>query len=93
MTRDPAPNFAPTCSGTAPTIATLLFRLKGSLSTAHMGTRLYIAGTEGFIGQAMQWRWTSAWIMPFDHHGASRLPGARVFNAFIARASPRMSHP
>lgn len=38
---------------TAPTIATLLFRLKGSLATAHMGTRLYIAGTEGFIGQAM----------------------------------------
>ncbi|CAN7742568.1 dimethylamine monooxygenase subunit DmmA family protein [Rhizobium sp. LjRoot258] len=38
---------------TAPTIATLLFRLKRSLSTAHMGTRLYIAGTEGFIGQAM----------------------------------------
>ncbi len=38
---------------TAPTIPTLLFRLKVSLSTAHMGTRLYIAGTEGFIGQAM----------------------------------------
>ncbi|MCD2172399.1 dimethylamine monooxygenase subunit DmmA family protein [Rhizobium sp. C4] len=38
---------------TAPTIATLLFRLKVSLSNAHMGTRLYIAGTEGFIGQAM----------------------------------------
>ncbi|MBY4611050.1 hypothetical protein K6M90_25740 [Rhizobium sp. 9T] len=38
---------------TAPTIATLLFRLKGSLATAHMGTRLYISGTEGFIGQAM----------------------------------------
>ncbi|WP_434714599.1 hypothetical protein NMA58_29155 (plasmid) [Rhizobium sp. YTUHZ045] len=38
---------------TAPTIATLLFRLKGSLGTAHMGTRLYISGTEGFIGQAM----------------------------------------
>ncbi|NKN39841.1 hypothetical protein HFC70_26170 [Agrobacterium sp. a22-2] len=37
-----------------PTIATLLFRLKGSLSNATMGTRLYIAGTEGFIGQAMQ---------------------------------------
>ncbi|MCG5480123.1 dimethylamine monooxygenase subunit DmmA family protein [Sinorhizobium alkalisoli] len=36
-----------------PTIATLLFRLKGALATAHMGTRLYIAGTEGFIGQAM----------------------------------------
>ncbi|TCU20061.1 dimethylamine monooxygenase subunit DmmA family protein [Rhizobium sullae] len=38
---------------TAPTIATLLFRLKGLLATAHMGVRLYIAGTEGFIGQAM----------------------------------------
>ncbi|MDK4735336.1 dimethylamine monooxygenase subunit DmmA family protein [Rhizobium sp. CNPSo 3490] len=38
---------------TAPTIATLLFRLKGSLGAAHMGTRLYISGTEGFIGQAM----------------------------------------
>ncbi len=38
---------------TAPTIPTLLFRLKVSLSSAHMGTRLYIAGTEGFIGQAM----------------------------------------
>jgi len=37
----------------APTIATLLFRLKGSLATARMGARLYIAGTEGFIGQAM----------------------------------------
>ncbi len=38
---------------TAPTIATLIFRLKGSLSTAHMGTRLYVSGTEGFIGHAM----------------------------------------
>ncbi|MBY5835909.1 hypothetical protein J3P71_31300 (plasmid) [Rhizobium leguminosarum] len=38
---------------TAPTIATLLFRLKGSLATAYMGTRLYLSGTEGFIGQAM----------------------------------------
>ncbi|ANP90659.1 dimethylamine monooxygenase subunit DmmA family protein [Rhizobium leguminosarum] len=38
---------------TAPTIATLLVRLKGSLATAHMGTRLYLSGTEGFIGQAM----------------------------------------
>jgi dimethylamine monooxygenase subunit C len=38
---------------TAPTIATLLFRLKGTLATAHMGTQLYIAGAEGFIGQAM----------------------------------------
>jgi predicted RNA-binding Zn-ribbon protein involved in translation (DUF1610 family) len=38
----------------APTIATLLFRLRGSLNNATMGTRLYISGTEGFIGQAMQ---------------------------------------
>ena len=38
----------------APTIATLLFRLKASLLNATMGTRLYISGTEGFIGQAMQ---------------------------------------
>jgi predicted RNA-binding Zn-ribbon protein involved in translation (DUF1610 family) len=37
----------------APTISTLLFRLKGSLSSARMGTRLYISGTEGFIGQVM----------------------------------------
>jgi predicted RNA-binding Zn-ribbon protein involved in translation (DUF1610 family) len=39
---------------TAPTIPVLLNRLKASLVTARMGTRLYIAGTEGFIGQAMQ---------------------------------------
>ncbi len=38
----------------APTVATLLFRLKGSLTHATMGTRFYISGTEGFIGQAMQ---------------------------------------
>jgi predicted RNA-binding Zn-ribbon protein involved in translation (DUF1610 family) len=38
----------------APTIPTLLFRLKASLLNATMGTRLYISGTEGFIGQAMQ---------------------------------------
>ena len=39
---------------TAPTIPVLLNRLKASLQTARMGTRLYISGTEGFIGQAMQ---------------------------------------
>lgn len=38
----------------APTIPTLLTRLRAMLSTATMGTRLYIAGTEGFIGQVMQ---------------------------------------
>jgi hypothetical protein len=38
----------------APTIPTLLTRLQVTLSTAHMGLRLYTAGTEGFIGQVMQ---------------------------------------
>jgi hypothetical protein len=38
----------------APSIATLLTRLEVILSTAHMGLRLYTAGTEGFIGQVMQ---------------------------------------
>lgn len=38
----------------APTIPVLLNRLETVLNTAHMGTRLYISGTEGFIGQAMQ---------------------------------------
>jgi predicted RNA-binding Zn-ribbon protein involved in translation (DUF1610 family) len=38
----------------AHTIQTLLFRLRGSLNNATMGTRLYISGTEGFIGQVMQ---------------------------------------
>jgi hypothetical protein len=37
-----------------PTIETLLIRLNGFLSTAVMGTRLYAAGTEGFIGQIIQ---------------------------------------
>ena len=39
---------------TAPTIPVLLNRLKATLLVAKMGTRLYISGTEGFIGQAMQ---------------------------------------
>jgi hypothetical protein len=39
---------------TAPTIPVLLNRLKASLQSARMGTRLYLSGTEGFIGQAMQ---------------------------------------
>jgi dimethylamine monooxygenase subunit C len=39
---------------TAHTIPILLNRLRVTLQTAKMGTRLYIAGTEGFIGQAMQ---------------------------------------
>jgi predicted RNA-binding Zn-ribbon protein involved in translation (DUF1610 family) len=39
---------------TAPTIPVLLNRLKAALQAAKMGTRFYISGTEGFIGQAMQ---------------------------------------
>jgi dimethylamine monooxygenase subunit C len=38
----------------APSIPVLLNRLDVSLNTAKMGTRIYIAGTEGFIGQAMK---------------------------------------
>jgi dimethylamine monooxygenase subunit C len=38
----------------APSIPTLLTRLRATLATATMGTRLYVAGTEGFIGQVMQ---------------------------------------
>ena len=39
---------------TAPTIPVLLNRLKVTLNSAKMGMRLYVAGTEGFIGQALQ---------------------------------------
>jgi dimethylamine monooxygenase subunit C len=38
----------------AHTVPILLNRLKVTLQSAKMGTRFYIAGTEGFIGQAMQ---------------------------------------
>jgi predicted RNA-binding Zn-ribbon protein involved in translation (DUF1610 family) len=38
----------------APTLQPLLFRLRACLDLARMGTRLSIAGTEGFIGQIMQ---------------------------------------
>jgi dimethylamine monooxygenase subunit C len=38
----------------APTIPVLLNRLTVMLGTAKMGLRVYISGTEGFIGQAMQ---------------------------------------
>lgn len=37
-----------------PSIDTALLRLKQTLSTAHMGLQLYLAGTEGLIGRAMQ---------------------------------------
>jgi predicted RNA-binding Zn-ribbon protein involved in translation (DUF1610 family) len=38
----------------APTIPVLLNRLRQNLINARMGTRLYLSGTEGFIGQAMK---------------------------------------
>jgi dimethylamine monooxygenase subunit C len=38
----------------APTIPILLNRLNANLINAKMGTRLYLAGTEGFIGQTMK---------------------------------------
>ncbi len=37
-----------------PSIAAALPRLSQALETARMGTRLYLAGTEGLIGQAMR---------------------------------------
>lgn len=37
-----------------PSIAAALPRLRQTLANAHMGLRVYLAGTEGLIGQAMQ---------------------------------------
>lgn len=37
-----------------PSIPTAMFRLKGVLATATMGTRIYAAGTEPFIGSVLQ---------------------------------------
>ncbi|MFE0019119.1 dimethylamine monooxygenase subunit DmmA family protein [Mesorhizobium sp. NPDC059054] len=37
-----------------PSIAAALPRLRQTLANAHMGLRIYLAGTEGLIGQAMQ---------------------------------------
>lgn len=37
-----------------PSIPAALPRLRQTLATAHMGLRVYLAGTEGLIGQAMQ---------------------------------------
>lgn len=38
---------------TFPTVDTTLFRLRGVLQTATMGTRIYAAGTEPFIGRVI----------------------------------------
>jgi hypothetical protein len=37
-----------------PSVAAALPRLRQTFATAHMGLRIYLAGTEGLIGQAMQ---------------------------------------
>ena len=50
----PVPNLEADTLWSAPTIPVLLNRLHVCLINAKMGTRLYLAGTEGFIGQAMK---------------------------------------
>lgn len=45
--------LAPNALWHLPTIDTTLFRLRGVLQTATMGTRLYAAGTEPFIGRVI----------------------------------------
>ncbi|MDH6233949.1 hypothetical protein M2281_004562 [Mesorhizobium soli] len=46
-----------------PSTAAALPRLRQTLATAHMGLRIYLAGTEGLIGLAMQ----AAMEAGFDH--------------------------
>jgi dimethylamine monooxygenase subunit C len=48
------PNVKADNMWSAPTIPVLLNRLNADLNNAKMGTRLYLAGTEGFIGQTMK---------------------------------------
>jgi dimethylamine monooxygenase subunit C len=50
----PLPNVTAEYMWSAPTIPVLLNRLRVNLINAKMGTRLYLSGTEGFIGQAMK---------------------------------------
>ena len=47
-------SLAPSMFYVGPTIAAALPRLTQSLANATMGTQLYLAGTEGLIGQAMR---------------------------------------
>ncbi len=48
------PDVAADNMWSAPTIPVLLNRLRVNLINAKMGTRLYLSGTEGFIGQTMK---------------------------------------
>jgi len=50
-----------------PTTPTLLVRLSGLLATTTMGTRLYVSGTEGFIGEVIQLAMTQG----IDHRSIS----------------------
>jgi len=50
----PLPKVEAEYMWSAPTIAVLLNRLRVNLTNAKMGTRLYLSGTEGFIGQTMK---------------------------------------
>lgn len=46
--------LAPSATHEAPSLAAALPRLQQVLMTARMGTRLYLAGTEGLIGQVVR---------------------------------------
>jgi dimethylamine monooxygenase subunit C len=70
-----------------PTIATLLVRLDGLLTRAVMGSRLYITGTEGFIGECMRFG-TALSIFLSEPSTEDRKSAA--CNAFIARELRRM---
>jgi dimethylamine monooxygenase subunit C len=50
----PLPDVQAEDMWSAPSIAVLLNRLRVNLINSNMGTRLYLSGTEGFIGQAMK---------------------------------------
>ena len=47
-------NLKPEALWVLPTLPTAIFRLKGALANATMGTRLYAAGTEPYIGSVLQ---------------------------------------
>ena len=62
-----------------PSVAAAMPRLRQTLATARMGLRVYLAGTEGLIGQAMQ--------------AALEARSPAASSASTARASPRTSPP
>jgi dimethylamine monooxygenase subunit C len=57
-------NLHPNALWVLPTLETAMFRLNGALDNATMGTRLYVSGTEPFIGSALQ----AALEHGIDHH-------------------------